>query len=78
MGNLTCAVFDSIFYLLCLQQRNPGCTGCLSSGFAWAESVLALTVWSTCGCVCPFVMPGTSVSQSGSIKSQLVDVFKSS
>ena len=48
------------------------------SGFAGAESVLVLTVWSTCGCVCPFVIPATSASQSGSIKSQLVDVFKSS
>ena len=48
------------------------------SGFAWAEAVLVLTVWSTCGCVCPFVMPATSTSQFGSIKSQLVDVFKSS
>ena len=48
------------------------------SGFAWAESVLVLTIWSTCGCVCPFIMPVTSTSQSGSIKSQLVDVFKSS
>ena len=53
---------------------------CLSprSGFAWVESELVLTVWSTCGCVCPFVMPATSTSQSGSFKSQLVDVFKSS
>ena len=48
------------------------------SDFAWVESVLVLTVWSTCGCVCPFVIPATSVSQSGSIKSQLVDVFTSS
>ena len=36
-----------------------------------------LTVWSTCGCICLFVIPATSTSQSGSIKSQLVDVFMS-
>ena len=53
---------------------------CLSpqTGFAGVESVLVLTVWSTCGCVCLFVIPATSASQSGSIKSQLVDVFMSS
>ena len=36
-----------------------------------------LTVWSTCGCVHLFVIPATSASQSGSITSQLVDVFTS-
>ena len=36
-----------------------------------------LTVWSTCHCFCLFVIPVTSVSQSGSITSQLVDVFTS-
>ena len=41
------------------------------------ESVFVLTVWSTCGCICLFVIPATSASQSGSIKSQLVDVCTS-
>ena len=31
----------------------------------------------TCGCDCLFVIPATSSSQSGSITSQLVDVFMS-
>ena len=48
------------------------------SDFDGVESVLVLAVWSTCGYVCPFVIPMTSMSQSGSIKSQLVDVFTSS
>ena len=43
----------------------------------WVESVFVLTVWSTCGCICLFVIPATSASQSGSITSQLVDVFTS-
>ena len=47
------------------------------SDFAWVGSILALTAWLTCYCVCSFVMSATSASQSGSIKSQLVDVFKS-
>ena len=45
--------------------------------FAGPESVFVLIGWPACGCVCLFVMPATSSSQSGSITSQLVYVFTS-
>ena len=47
------------------------------SRFDGSESVFVLTGQLTCGCNCLFVIPVTSLSQSGSIMSQLVDVFTS-